>query len=241
MAKPAIAVSPLVVTCAALDVAGAYAQLETQAEGLTSAEAAARLLVHGPNVLSQDRPPGALRLLGRALIDPLVILLAVLSAISAASGDLRAAAMMALMIALSVGLRLVQETRAGGAAAKLKAMITLNATVVRDDRASLAEQAFSTGWITAIVSSDRYPRSPPRRRGCSRRRRRRYAAALKFGSYPALTGTARRDPSRPPMTGIARSTALPSRPCSTVGRCRRSRMQCRTGAGTRRFLSSRCT
>ena len=158
VAKPAIAVSPLVVTCAALDVAGAYAQLKTQAEGLTSAEAAARLLAHGPNVLSQDRPPGVVRLLGRALIDPLVILLAVLSAISAASGDLRAAAMMALMIALSVGLRLVQETRAGGAAAKLKAMITLNATVVRDGRArEVAVAELVPGDVVRLAAGDMIP------------------------------------------------------------------------------------
>ena len=158
LAKTAIAVSPLVIRCAALDLPGAFAQLQARPAGLTSEEAGARLLAHGPNVLSQDRPPGVLRLLGRALIDPLVILLAVLAAVSAASGDLRAAAMMALMITLSVGLRLVQETRAGGAAAKLKAMITLNATVIRDDRArEVAVAELVPGDVVKLAAGDMIP------------------------------------------------------------------------------------
>ena len=39
---------------------------------------------------------------------------------------------MAMMVVLSVGLRFVQEARADAAAAKLRAMIHVTATVVRD-------------------------------------------------------------------------------------------------------------
>jgi len=103
--KRAIRVSPLVIESAALDVSGVYARLATRAGGLTASEAQARLLEHGPNVLAQDRPPGLPRLLGRALLDPLVILLAALATVSVATGDLRSALMMLSMIALSVGLK----------------------------------------------------------------------------------------------------------------------------------------
>ena len=130
--KRAIRVSPKVIESAALDVPGVYARLSTRAEGLTTAEAQARLLEDGPNVLAQDRAPGLSRLLGRALLDPLVMLLAALATLSAATGDHRSAAMMLSMIALSVGLKLFQETKANGAAAKLKAMVSVNATVLRD-------------------------------------------------------------------------------------------------------------
>lgn len=41
---------------------------------------------------------------------------------------------MALMVTLSVGLRFLQEARADVAAAKLKAMIHVTATVVRDGK-----------------------------------------------------------------------------------------------------------
>jgi len=124
----------MVVESAALDEAGVYARLGTRAEGLTSEEANVRLGEHGPNVLASDHRPGLGKLLAHALVNPLVILLAGLATISFATGDARAGAVMVLMIALSVGLKLIQESRAGNAAAKLKAMISVTATVRRDGR-----------------------------------------------------------------------------------------------------------
>jgi Mg2+-importing ATPase len=130
--KLEIQVSRLVVESAAMDAGGVYARLATRAEGLTGSEAAICLAEHGPNVLARDQRPGLLKLLWRGLLNPLVILLAVLSTISFATGDLRAGAMMVLMIVLSVGLKLIQESKAGNAAAKLKAMISVTATALRD-------------------------------------------------------------------------------------------------------------
>lgn len=128
---PAIRVSPMVVESAAMDAAGVYARLNTRPEGLTTDEAAARLARYGPNVLARDQRPGLGKLLWRAVLNPLVILLAVLATISFATGDFRAGAMMVSMIVLSVGLKLIQESKAGNAAAKLKAMISVTATVRR--------------------------------------------------------------------------------------------------------------
>jgi Mg2+-importing ATPase len=71
----------------------------------------ARLAKHGANVLAKDRRPGLARLLWRAVLNPLVILLAVLATISFATGDVRAAAMMLSMIVLSVSLKLVSRSR----------------------------------------------------------------------------------------------------------------------------------
>lgn len=131
----AIRVAAIVTDCAELDVAAAHARLKTSPAGLTTTEAEARLAEHGPNVLAKDQRVGLGKLLWHAALNPLVILLGVLAGISAATGDLRAASMMTLMIALSVGLKLVQEAKADSAAAKLKAMISLNATVLRDGAA----------------------------------------------------------------------------------------------------------
>ena len=129
-------VSQAVVDTVALDAAGVYARLKTRPEGLTTAEAAARLAEHGQNVLAKDQRPGFLRLLWHAVLNPLVILLAVLATVSFATGDARAATMMLLMIGLSVGLKLIQEAKANNAAAKLKAMISVKATVLRDGTAA---------------------------------------------------------------------------------------------------------
>jgi len=58
-------------------------------------------------------------------------LLSLLAVVSALTGDLRAAVVMVMMVVWGVALRFVQETRASTAAAKLKAMIRVTATVIR--------------------------------------------------------------------------------------------------------------
>ncbi len=129
--KRSLHVSQTVLDTVTLDAAGVFALLNTRAAGLTQAEGEARLAQHGQNVLARDRRLGLLTLLLRAVRNPLVLLLAVLASVSFATGDARAATMMLLMIALSVGLKLYQETKANNAAAKLKAMIAVNASVLR--------------------------------------------------------------------------------------------------------------
>jgi P-type Mg2+ transporter len=130
--KASIRVSPLVIEAAGLDPAAVYVRLTTRPEGLTSERAAALLAEHGQNVLARDRRPDFLLLLWRSVLNPLVILLAVLATVSFATADHRAGTVMVLMIILSVGLRLYQEARADTAAAKLRAMISVSATVLRD-------------------------------------------------------------------------------------------------------------
>ncbi len=130
--KPKIAVSQQVVESARLDPAGVYGRLATCSRGLTAEEAALRLSQHGPNVLAKDQRTGLRQLLWNAVVNPLVILLVVLSSISFATGDVRAGVVMSLMIVMGAGLKLLQEARADSAAAKLKAMISVTATVIRD-------------------------------------------------------------------------------------------------------------
>ena len=72
------------------------------------------------------------RLLWRAAINPLVLLLTELACISFATGDVRAGFVLSLMIVLAVWLKLVQKARADSAAAKLWALISVTATVIRD-------------------------------------------------------------------------------------------------------------
>ncbi|HEX7476525.1 MAG TPA: magnesium-translocating P-type ATPase [Polyangiales bacterium] len=157
-AKRATRASPVLVECAALEVAAVYARLETRASGLTSDEAAARLAEHGPNVLQKDHRPSFLKLLWHAVLNPLVILLAALATISFATGDARAGSMMLAMIALSVGLQLVQEAKADNAAAKLKAMISVNASVVRDAAVKeIRVEDLVPGDIVHLAAGDMIP------------------------------------------------------------------------------------
>ncbi len=156
--RPAIQVSPLLLDIAKQDTSEVFARLVTRAEGLTSAEAAERLVKHGPNVLARDQRPGLLRLLWRAVINPLVILLAVLATVSFSTGDPRAGSMMVLMIVLSVGLKLYQEAKADSAAAKLKAMISVNATVLRDNKPGEIPLAqLVPGDVVELAAGDMIP------------------------------------------------------------------------------------
>ena len=106
--------------------------LRTTAGGLAQAEAEGRARAAGPNEIAQEKPQGWLLRLLKIIRNPLVILLVTLSAVSFATGDARAGIVMAMMVVLSVGLRFWQEARADAAAAKLKAMIHVTATVIRD-------------------------------------------------------------------------------------------------------------
>jgi Mg2+-importing ATPase len=156
--KPQIRVSRIVVESAALDAAGVYARLGTRPQGLTAEEAEARLAEHGPNVLAKDQRPGIGKLLWHAVLNPLVILLAVLAAISFATGDDRAGVVMSLMIALGVGLKLIQEARADSAAARLKAMISVTATVVRDGMPQeIAVAQLVPGDVVQLAAGDMIP------------------------------------------------------------------------------------
>ncbi len=127
-----IRVSPAVLDAARKDSAELLESLRTSAAGLTQAEAEERARIAGPNEVAQEHRQSWLIRLLIILRNPLVILLGTLSAISFVTGDARAGTVMAAMVLLSVTLRFLQEARADAAAAKLKAMIHVTATVLRD-------------------------------------------------------------------------------------------------------------
>ena len=150
--KQSIRVSPLVIETAGLDAAAVYARLKTRPEGLTSERAAALLAEHGQNILARDQRPGFLRLLWRAVINPLVILLAVLATVSFATGDPRAGTVMVLMIELERRAEAVPGGQGDSAAAKLKAMISVNATVAPRRRAPGDPARRSSFRVTSFSS-----------------------------------------------------------------------------------------
>ncbi len=129
-----IRVSPLLAELAEAEPAVALERLGSSQDGLSEEEAARRLERYGPNVVASDERHTRLRLLLRACLNPLVLLLAVLAIVSLATGDVRAAAVMTVMIVLGVSLRFAQEARADAAAEKLRAMIRVTATVLRAGR-----------------------------------------------------------------------------------------------------------
>ena len=106
--------------------------------GLSEEEAAARLEQYGPNEVAQEKQHGWLQRLWIASRNPLVILLTILAIFTFATAgdasDYVSGSVMLAMVLLALSLRLIQETKADNAAAKLKAMIKVTATVIRDGR-----------------------------------------------------------------------------------------------------------
>ena len=133
-----IQVSPRLMRIAAADQAAVFAELKTGENGLTEAEAQRRLDEYGPNAVGDEQRFTRLKLFIKACLNPLVILLSVLATITFATAqsrsDVAGGVLMLIMVVLGVSLRFFQEARADAAAAKLKAMIHVTATVVRDGK-----------------------------------------------------------------------------------------------------------
>ncbi len=151
-------VSKNVIESAAMEIEAVLMKLSTRREGLTSDEARTRFAKYGPNELAKDQQTSLLMLLWRAVLNPLVVLLLVLATISFATRDPRAGIMMSLMIVTSVGLRLIQEAKAGRAAARLKAMISVTATVTRDGKSQeIAVSQLVPGDMIQLAAGDMIP------------------------------------------------------------------------------------
>jgi P-type Mg2+ transporter len=155
---PPIRVAPLVVESAALAPEAVHQRLGSRPTGLTADEAATRLAEHGPNVVAGDARKSITLFLWHAVMNPLVLLLAVLATISFATGDARAGSVMSLMIAIGVGLKLIQEAKADHAANELKAMISVTATVLRDGQLQETPVAqLVPGDVVKLAAGDMIP------------------------------------------------------------------------------------
>src|ERR1700677_794012 len=154
----AIRVSPQLAEAARLERQDVFVKLAARMEGLTSDEAEARLGQYGPNVVAAEKQNSWAWRMFTAVRNPLVILLTVLAVISFATGDVPSGTVMMIMVALGVSLRFVQESRADAAAAKLKAMISVTATVVRDGvAAEIPLHDLVPGDVIKLAAGDMIP------------------------------------------------------------------------------------
>ena len=132
--------------------------LESRLDGLTQAEAESRLKQYGLNEIARERRQSALMRLLSNIKNPLVLLLTALGVLSYLTGDLRATAVIFVMVILGVVLRFYQEIRADNAAEKLKAMVSNTATLVRDGKeAELPLKMVVPGDIIRLAAGDMVP------------------------------------------------------------------------------------
>src|SRR6201997_120510 len=107
--------------------------LDTTAEGLSGAEASARLLRYGPNAVRTHRV-SAIAVLGRQLRNAVLGLLAATAVVSFFLGDSKQAIIIGVILAASIGLGFVNEYRAERASAALHSGVHHTAVVRRDGR-----------------------------------------------------------------------------------------------------------
>ena len=105
--------------------------LDSSADGLSGAEASARLLRYGPNAVRTHRV-SAIAVLGRQLRNAVLILLAGTAVVSFFLGDNKQAIIIGVILAVSVGLGFVNEYRAELASAALHSAVHHTAVVRRD-------------------------------------------------------------------------------------------------------------
>jgi Mg2+-importing ATPase len=107
-------------------------ELGTSEVGLTSDEATQRLVRYGSNDAAAPKPVPAWARFVQHFANPLVIILLIASALSAATGDVASFAIIAIIVLLSVLLDFVQESRAQIAVDALRQQVALRADVRRD-------------------------------------------------------------------------------------------------------------
>jgi Mg2+-importing ATPase len=144
------------------EAAEILARLNTNANGLTQEEAVERLEVFGPNEVAQEKKHDSLFRLWLAVRNPLVILLSLLAIVTFATAqeasDMIGGWVMVAMVVLGVSLRFIQETKADNAAAKLKAMIKVTATVIRDGQArEIPLRELVPGDVVKLSAGDMIP------------------------------------------------------------------------------------
>lgn len=132
--------------------------LNTTINGLTEEEAAERLEKYGLNEMEGEKKHSAFFKLLDNIKNPLVLLLLALSIISYATGDVRAAIVMILMVILGVSLKFVQEMKADDSTEKLKSMVSTTATVIRDGLEMEIELKYLVpGDVIHLSSGDMVP------------------------------------------------------------------------------------
>ncbi|MCC7364903.1 MAG: HAD-IC family P-type ATPase [Dehalococcoidia bacterium] len=127
-------------------------------EGLSPAEAAARLAAHGPNELPQAPPrPAWLRLLLQ-FHTPLVYLLIAAAAVTLFLQEWVDTGVIAAVVIANAIVGFVQESRAAGAIGALTSSVVTHATVVRDGHASrVPSPQLVPGDVVLLEPGDKVP------------------------------------------------------------------------------------
>lgn len=124
--------------------------------GLSQAEAAARLRRYGRNTLPESRPPGAVRLFLRQFASPLIYVLAFAALVSLFIHDPSDAAFIAAVLLVNAVIGTVQEYSAQRAATALRQLVVTRSRVLREGEIhEVDSRELVPGDILFLESGDR--------------------------------------------------------------------------------------
>ena len=150
--------SKTLMDAARTEPAALLTQLTTQADGLSDEEATKRLEERGYNDVAREQHISVWKRLFDIIRNPLIVLLIVLAVVSYITNDTDATIIIVVLAAVSVLLRFFQERNADTAAAKLKAMVSTTATVVRGGvRKEIPLREIAPGDVVALSAGDMVP------------------------------------------------------------------------------------
>ncbi|HEY0685961.1 MAG TPA: cation-translocating P-type ATPase [Steroidobacter sp.] len=130
----------------------------TAGSGLTTADAAQRLRLDGPNELPGQGPRSLGRITRDVVMEPMFLLLIAASAVYVALGDVREAAILAASMLVVIGITVVQERRTDRALSKLRDLSSPRALVIRDGvEQRIAGRDVVVGDVILLREGDRVP------------------------------------------------------------------------------------
>ncbi len=132
--------------------------LRSSPSGLSREEAERRLGQYGPNSLTPPRREGALLRLLRQIHQPLIYILLISSAITAALGEWVDTSVILGVVVVNTLIGYLQETRALQAIEALARQMTTHATVIRDgEKRRIPATELVPGDIVLLEAGDRVP------------------------------------------------------------------------------------
>jgi Mg2+-importing ATPase len=132
--------------------------LNARRSGLTSAEAAERLVRYGPNVADARVRHSIAVKLARRLVEPLTAILLLSATVSGITGDWQSCIIIILIISLSIVLDIVQEHRAEAVIDALKQSVAVKAEVERDGQlVELPVKDIVPGDVVRLRAGDLVP------------------------------------------------------------------------------------
>ena len=138
-------------------------QLETTEQGLSSAEAAARLEKYGPNKLKDAKKPTMVQRFLAQLKDPMLVILMVAAAVSAVTNYLAGESfaevfIILIVVLLNAVLGVLQESKAEAAIEALQTMTAATCKVLRDGKQQIVHSdELVPGDVVVLEAGDSVP------------------------------------------------------------------------------------